>query len=137
MVSIELRNFHIPLEDAYTVNLSDSLGDAVGVMDRHNIDQVPVVDASYDGAMVVTRRTIATVPPTDRRTTLVQDVLAEHINDPKQRVQATTRLPDAQELLIEYDWVLTTDQDGKPIGLATVGDALRAAIKSISSEVPI
>ncbi len=128
--AITLQDFHIPLDDAHTVNLSNTLQDVVEVMDRHNIDQVPVVDANYDGAMVVTRRGVATVPPTDRKATPVQVALGEHNNDPNQRVRATTRLAEAKERLIEYDWVLTTDEDGNPIGIATVGDALRAALKS-------
>ena len=88
--SITLQDFHIPLKKAYTVSLSNTVKEVVEVMDRHNIDQVPVVDANYDGAMVVTRRGIATVAPITRGVTYVQDVLEEHSNDPNQRLLATT-----------------------------------------------
>ena len=126
--AITLHDFHIPLDEAYTVTLSDTLEDVVEVMDRHNIDQVPVVDANFDGAMVVTRRGVATVPPAERGATPVAVALEAHSNDPNQRVLASTRLAEATESLIEYDWVLTTDDEGQPIGLATVGDALRAVL---------
>ena len=126
---IALQDFHIPLARAYTVNLSSTVQDAVEVMDQHNIDQVPVVDADFDGAMVVTRRMVAMVQLTARTDTPVGVVLSEHSNDPKQRTRATTPLTEAAALLIEYDWVLTTDRDGNPVGLATVGDALRALLK--------
>ena len=127
---VTLQDFHIPLDDAYTVTLSATLQDAVDIMNLHEIDQVPVVDADYDGAMVVTRRGVALVPPTDRSATPVAVALAEHSNDPNQRVPASTPLTEAADCLIDYDWVLTTDEDGRPVGLATVGDALRAALDS-------
>lgn len=126
--AITLHDFHIPLDDAYTVTLSDTLEEVVDIMDRHNIDQVPVVDADFDGAMVVTRRGVATVPPSERGSSPVAVALGTHSNDPNQRVLASTLLAEATESLIEYDWVLTTDDDGQPIGLATVGDALRAVL---------
>ncbi|MYC84850.1 MAG: CBS domain-containing protein [Acidimicrobiia bacterium] len=127
--AITLLHFHIALDEAHTVTLSDTLQDVERVMDRHNIDQVPVVGAEFDGAMVVTRRGVATVSPTERADTPVSVALQEHSNDPNQRVRASTLLAEAAECLIEYDWVLTTDEEGRPMGLATVGDALRAALK--------
>lgn len=127
-----LQDFHIPLDEAYTVRLFNTVTEVVEVMDRHNIDQVPVVDASYDGAMVVTRRGIATVAPAARGMTHVQDVLKEHSNDPNQRLLATTLLVDAKQDLIDHDWVLTVDQDDHPIGLATVGDALKELLKRMA-----
>ena len=129
--TITLQDFHIPLQKAYTANLSNTVKEVVEVMDRHNIDQVPVVDANFDGAMVVTRRGIATVAPIARGVTYVQDVLEEHSNDPSQRLLATTPLTDARQLLVDYDWVLTVDQQGRPIGLATVGDALKVLLKRL------
>jgi len=64
------------------------------------------------------------VAPIAREVTLVQDVLEEHSNDPNQKLLATP-LVEAKKHLIDYDWVLTVDRDDNPIGLATVGDALR------------
>lgn len=126
---ITLQDFHIPLEEAFTVTLSNTLEYAVEVMDLHNVDQLPVVDTDYHGAMVVTRRMIATVQPSARESTLVQDVLGAHSNDPDQRAHATTSLAEAKRLLIKYDWILTTDDDNNPVGLATVGDALNELLK--------
>ena len=127
--AITLHDFHIPLDKACTVTLSDTLQDVVELMDLHNIDQVPVVDAEFDGAMVITRRGVATVPPTERGATPVTVALGQHSNDPNQRLRASTPLTEATERLIEHDWVLTPDEEGRPIGLATVGDALRTVLK--------
>ena len=121
---ITLGDFHILLESAKTVNLLNTLDDAVEIMDSYNIDQLPVVDPNYHGAMVVTRRAIATVPPSARGGMRVQDVLKEHSNDPNQRARSTTPLLEARQRLIDHDWILTTDEDDNPVGLATVGDAL-------------
>lgn len=123
--AITLKDFHIPLRKAYTVKLSNTVYEAALKMDQHNVDQLPVVDADYHGPMVVTRRGIATVAPMAREVTYVQDVLEEHSNDPNQRLLATTPLAEAKRHLIDYDWVLTVDREDNPIGLATVGDALR------------
>lgn len=123
---ITLEDFHIPLEEAFTVQLTDTLECAVEVMDRHNVDQLPVVDAICQGAMVVTRRVIGRFPLSVWGGVVVQDALEQHRNDPIQRVRATTSLADATDLLIKYDWLLTTDEDDNPVGLATVGDALNA-----------
>ena len=46
---ITLKDFHIPLEETFTVKLTDTLEYAVEVMDHHDVDQLPVVDASYHG----------------------------------------------------------------------------------------
>ena len=127
--AITLENFHIPIDRARTVNLSATVKDAACVMDDHNIDQVPVVDVDYGEPMVVTRRMIAAVDLTVRAKTPIQVVLKEHSNDPAQRLLSTTLLADAMEALIYYDWVLTTDEHGKPVGLATVGDALREVLE--------
>ncbi len=123
--AITLQDFHIPLDEAYTVELSDTVEKAQSKMNEHNVDQLPVVNANFYGPMVITRRAIAAVVPSARSATFVQDALQEHSNDPQQRIKATTSLGKAKRLLIEFDWVLTTDKDDQPMGLATVGDALR------------
>ena len=123
---ITLGDFHILLKEAFTVRPTDTLEYAVEVMDHHNVDQLPVVAASDHGVMVVTRRMIGKTPLSTWGEVLVQDALKEHSNDQNQRVRATTSLTEATELLIKYDWLLTTDKDDNPVGLATVGDALNA-----------
>lgn len=123
---IILEDFHIPLEKAFTVQLTDTLECAVEVMDRHNVDQLPVVDAICHGAMVVTRRVIGRFPLSAWGGVFVQDALEQHSNDLIQRVRATTSLADATDLLVKFDWLLTTDESDNPVGLATVGDALNA-----------
>ena len=129
---IRLGDFHIRLDgpDIRTVRSSDTVEDAEstideGTADGHPIDQVPVLDPKSE-LRVLTRRKISEVAPKERTSTLVSDVPG--IEDPPPTLPADTRLADACQDLIERDWVITTDEDGEPIGLATVGDALKEAM---------
>ena len=86
--AITLQDFHISLEKAYTVELSDTVEKAQSKMNEHNVDQLPVVEDTYYGPMVITRRAIAAVDPSARAATLVRDALVEHSNDPQTENQS-------------------------------------------------
>lgn len=130
--AIRLGNFQILLDgsDIRTARPSDTVEDAETTMDEgtgdgYPIDQVPVVDPKSE-LRVLTRRMISLVPPIDRTATRVSDVPG--IEDLPPTLPAVTRLSDACQDLIDQDWVITTDGHGEPIGLATVGDALKAVM---------
>ena len=128
---IRLGDFHIRLDgpDIRTASPSDTVEDAESTMDEgtdgYRIDQVPVVDPKSE-LRVLTRRLISKVAPEDRTSRLVSGVPG--IEDPPPTLPADTRLADACQDLIDQDWVITTDEDGEPVGLATVGDALKEAM---------
>ena len=124
---ITLEDFHRPLdgERIVTAKPSDTLEDAEMRMDSRNIDQVPVVDPKSE-LMVLTRRMISKVPSRERTAMLVEEVPG--VDQTLWQRSASTSLPAAERDLIEHDWVITTDEHGEPIGLVTVGDALKEAL---------
>ena len=123
---ITLENFQISLRKAFAVYDTASVKDAVDSMDHYDVDQVLVGDPG-EGPMVVTRRMIAAAQLTEWGETPVR-VLVESSTDPRRWLPATTSLAAAAEELIKHDWVITTDERDKPVGLATVGDALKEAL---------
>lgn len=121
-----LEHFHIPFDRVFSVHASASVRDALGIMDHYNVDQVLVSDSPGDDPLVVTRRMVAAAGVIQWKDTPVTALL-ESSKDPRQWLPASTSLSAAAEDLIEHDWVITT-REGQPVGLATVGDALRAAL---------
>ncbi len=128
---ITLEDFHHSLDDETTVKAkpSDTVDEVEMRMDSHNIDQVPVVDPKSE-LMVLTRRMISRVPPIERTAMRVSQV--PDIDQMPWAWPASTLLPDAAPDLVEHDWVITTDEDDKPVGLATVGDALKEALSRLN-----
>ena len=126
---ITLGDFHRRFDGPhiYTVGPSDTVEQAEEIMDDHNIDQVPVLDPKSD-PRVLTRRMVSRVRPVEGTAMRVADV--SDINDPPRLLPASRPLPDAAAVLIEHDWVLTTDDNGVAVGLATVGDAFRKSYGS-------
>ena len=126
-LSITLGDFHRRFDGPciYTVEPSDSVEQAEEMMDSHNIDQVPVLDPKSE-PRVLTRRMVSRVPLIHRSTVRVDRV--PDLDDAPRMLPASEPLSNAASKLIEHDWVLTTDENGVAIGLATVGDALRAAM---------
>ena len=124
---ITLGDFHRRFDGPhiYTAEPSDTVEQAEEIMDHHNIDQVPVLDPKSD-PRVLTRRMVSRVRLAERTTVRVDRV--PDINDPPRLLPASRPLFDAVSVLIEHDWVLTTDDNGVAVGLATVGDALKAAM---------
>ena len=123
---VTLEDFHIPFDRVFSVDASTSVQGALGIMDHYNVDQVLVSDSLGDDALVVTRRMVAAARVTHWEDTPVTALL-ESSKDPRQLLPASRSLSAAAEDLIEHDWVITT-REGQPVGLATVGDALRAAL---------
>ena len=115
----------------HTVKPSDTVEQAEEIMDDHNIDQVPVRDPKSN-TRVLTRRMVSRIRLAERTTVRVAEV--PDINDPPRMLPASTPLADAVCVLIKHDWVLTTDSNGEAVGLATVGDALKAAMKRLEVE---
>ena len=132
---ITLGDFHICLDGSriHTARASDTVEDAETIMDVHDIDQVPVVDPKLE-LRVLTRRMIAAMSPADRTSTLVANV--QGIDDPPLTLPASTPLSDAYQILVDHDWVITTDGGGEAVGLATVGDALEEAMTRLNTYTP-
>ncbi|MDE0289198.1 MAG: hypothetical protein OXJ36_00010 [bacterium] len=130
---ITLRDIHKPHGKVFGVDASNSVSDTIRFMDQYNVDQVLVVDPlSEDRWMIVTRRMIAAALLFEFGDNPVKDLL-ESSEDPRRWLPASTPLAAAAGELIEHDWVITTDSHGAPEGLATVGDALKEAIKLLNT----
>ena len=127
---ITLGDFELRFDEPRirTVKPSATVERAEEIMDDRNIDQVPVLDPKSD-PRVLTRRMVSRVRLVERTATRVDEV--PDINDPPRMLAASTPLADAVCVLIEHDWVLTTGSNGVAEGLATVGDALRAAMNRL------
>ena len=125
---ITLEDFHKTRKKMLEVWTSSSVRHTIDYMGHHNIDQVLVVDSpSDDRWMMVTRRMIAAAQLSDLEGTPVK-VLLDSDQDPRHYLPAATSLSNAAPDLIKYDWVITT-RDGERVGFATVGDALKKALK--------
>ncbi len=116
--------------DVVTVSPEDSLLDAIGLMVRHSIRHLPVVE---DGAVIaiLSDRNVRTVliegtPPEQRRAFLAQTPVRDRASSP-----VSTTPPDALAIDVARRFVAdrigclpVVDQDGTLVGIVTQTDLL-------------
>ena len=108
-ITLDHFDLHFDGPYLYTVEPSDTVEWAEEKVDGHNIDQVPVLDPKSN-PRVLTRRMVSRMRAADRTSVRVDEV--PDINETPRMLPASTPLTDAVSVLIENDWVLTTDNNG-------------------------
>jgi cystathionine beta-synthase len=107
-----------------TVESSRSVGEAIDLMQRYGISQLPVVEDSNGRGVIGTLQERTLLDRVYRDPTVVTTAVSTAMDAPLKEVPVDSSLDDAFEPLLRGEQAVLIVEDGKPVALITRADLL-------------
>jgi len=124
----ELKASEIMKKHIYSIGLEESIGNAVKLMTKHAISQLPVIDGEKVLGTVSEKSILSKIHSMHESKNLKKIKVEEIMEESMPIVQEATPLSAIAELL-EYSAGVLVAKKGKITGIITKSDLLKASVK--------